>query len=277
MGPRPRRALAVGAVLLLAAGPSALAAAPGPGPSALAAAPRPYSAAHAVASRPGGTPSGAVASSGPGDRGTQLYLQNCASCHGPRGQGAQRGPSLVGVGAANVDFQLSTGRMPASHEVQQAPRRRPVFSAEDIAAIVEHVGTFGGGGPAIPRVAPGNMPAGREVFAANCAPCHGAAGAGAVLTNGWVAPPLYESTAVQVAEAVRVGPGLMPAFPSQVLSDAQVDDLAAYVRQLRGERLDRGGHPLGRLGPSTEGLVAWLVTLALLVGAVRWLGSRAGQ
>ncbi|MGR6320217.1 c-type cytochrome [Micromonospora soli] len=247
----PRRVLAVGAVLVLAAGPVALAPAP--------------------------TPTTVAPSPGPEDRGTQLYLEHCASCHGERGQGAQRGPSLVGVGAASVDFQLSTGRMPLSREVPQVGRGEPVFSAADVAALVDHVATFGGGGPPVPRVAPGDPVPGRELFAANCAPCHGSTGAGGALTNGWTAPPLYDATPTQVAEAVRVGPGLMPVFPTQVLSDAQVNDLTSYVQRLRGARLDRGGNPLGRLGPLAEGLVAWLVVLGLLVAAVRWLGRKAGE
>ncbi|MFU8850752.1 c-type cytochrome [Micromonospora sp. SL1-18] len=253
----PHRMLAAGAVLLLAAGPAALA--PAPTPTATA----------------GPTPT-ATAPAGPGGRGSQLYLQSCASCHGPQGQGTQLGPSLIDVGAASVDFQVSTGRMPLTHEVQEAWRGQPAFSADDIAALVGHVSSFGGG-PQIPRVAPGNLGSGRELFAANCAPCHGATGAGAVLTNGWIAPPLDRATPVQVAEAIRVGPGLMPVFPSQVLTDAQVNDVTTYVGRLRGERLDRGGTPLGRLGPSAEGLVAWLVALVVLVGAIRWIGRRAGQ
>jgi ubiquinol-cytochrome c reductase cytochrome c subunit len=251
----PRRALAVGAVLVLAAAPVALAPAPSPAES----------------------PSPTAAAPASGDRGTQLYREQCASCHGVQGQGTQRGPSLVGVGPASVDFQVSTGRMPVSQEVQQPRRQQPVFSADDIAALVDHVTSFGGGGPQIPRVAPGNLASGREIFAANCAPCHGATGAGAALTNGWTAPPLYDTSAVQVAEAVRVGPGLMPVFPSQVLDDRQVDDLAAYVQRLRSERLDPGGDPLGRLGPLAEGLVAWVAALGLLVAAARWLGRRAGE
>ncbi|MET7670682.1 cytochrome bc1 complex diheme cytochrome c subunit [Micromonospora luteifusca] len=250
----PRRILAAGSVLVLAVGPVAFAPAPNPA-----------------------TPTPAAATTPATDLGTQLYLEQCASCHGPQGQGSQRGPSLIGVGPASVDFQLSTGRMPLSQEVPQAERRPPVFSAEEISALVGHVASFGGGGPQIPRVAPGDIVSGRELFAANCAPCHGATGSGAVLTNGWIAPPLYDASAVQVAEALRVGPGLMPAFPSQVLTDRQVDDLTGYVRRLRSERLDQGGEPLGRLGPLAEGLLAWVVVLALLVGAVRWLGRRAGQ
>ncbi|WP_262284107.1 c-type cytochrome [Micromonospora sp. MA102] len=250
--PHPRRALVAGSVLALAVGPVALAPAPDPTPTPAATTPA-------------------------GDRGTQLYLQQCASCHGVRGQGSQQGPSLVGVGPAAVDFQLSTGRMPVWGEVSQPRRREPVLSAEDISALVDHVASFGGGGPGIPRVAPGHVVSGRDLFAANCAPCHGATGSGAVLTNGWSAPPLYDASPTQIAEAVRVGPGLMPAFPGQVLTDQQVDDLTSYVRRLRTERLDPGGNPLGRLGPLAEGLLAWLAVLVLLVAGVRWLGRRAAE
>ncbi|KXK63698.1 hypothetical protein AWW66_01685 [Micromonospora rosaria] len=252
----PARAATAGAVLALAAGPAVLAA-----PAAVAPAPT----------------SVAPAPTGGQDQGENLYRQNCASCHGDQGQGGPRGPSLIGVGAASVDFQVGTGRMPIPHEMQQPRRGEPAFSADEIAALVEHVTSFGGGGPAIPQVEPGSLPTGRELFAANCAPCHGGTGAGTELTNGWIAPPLYEATPVQVAEAIRVGPGLMPVFPSQVFTDQQVNDLTAYVQSLRSERLDRGGNPLGRLGPLAEGLVAWAVALGLLVAAARWLGRGAGE
>ncbi|MEV4808977.1 cytochrome bc1 complex diheme cytochrome c subunit [Micromonospora avicenniae] len=258
---RPRRILAVCTALVLAAGPAALATQPDPDPTPTAA---PTTAAPATAAPAG-------------QRGAELYRQHCASCHGEQGQGSQRGPSLVGVGPASVDFQVGTGRMPIPDEMPQPRRDEPVFSADEIAALVDHVASFGGGGPQVPRVVPGDLPAGREIFAANCAPCHGATGAGAALTDGRDAPPLYEATAVQIAEAVRVGPGLMPVFPSQVLTDQQVDDLTTYVRRLQSERLDRGGNPLGRLGPLAEGLVAWIATLGLLVAAARWLGRRAEE
>ncbi|MEU4640992.1 c-type cytochrome [Micromonospora sp. NPDC023814] len=263
----PRRALAVGAVLALAAGPG-VAAQPDPPPATSA----PATSAPATSAPATSAP----VASAPADRGAELYRQHCASCHGPQGQGAQRGPSLIGVGPASVHFQVSTGRMPLSSERQQPRRAEPVFSAGEIAALVGHVGTFGGG-PQIPQVAPGSVTNGREIFAATCAPCHGATGAGASLTDGSIAPPLYDASAVQVAEAMRVGPGLMPAFPSQVLSDQQVNDVVTYVRRLQSDRLDRGGNPLGRLGPLAEGLVAWIVVLALLVAAARWLGRRADE
>ncbi|GAA3777472.1 hypothetical protein GCM10022225_76680 [Plantactinospora mayteni] len=277
-GGRPNgwRALLIAVVLGLAAGPVPL-------PAAAAPVPVPTPTA---ASLPGGTaspaatggPTGTVPPADPaGARGADLYLRNCASCHGPAGQGSQRGPGLVGVGPASVDFQLSTGRMPLEKVAVQPPHRRPAFSAEDIRAIVAHVDSFGGGGPEIPTVSPGDLRTGREVFLANCAACHSAAGVGATLTNGLIAPSLEGSTPLQVAEAVRVGPGLMPAFPETVLQQRELDALASYVQELRGDRLDRGGASLGRLGPTTEGLVAWGVGLLLLVLAARWLGRRADE
>lgn len=255
----PRRAGLLGVVLVLAVGPATLAAPATPDP------PDPDPGVRTASPDPGG------------DRGELLFRQSCASCHGVRGQGSQRGPSLVGVGPASVDFQLSTGRMPVAGEPRQPRRAQPAFSADEIAALVGHVASFGGGGPQIPRVAPGDLAAGRALFAANCAPCHGATGAGAPLIDGWNAPPLYDATPVQIAEAVRVGPGLMPVFPSQVFTDQQVNDLATYVRRLSEERSDPGGNPLGRWGPLAEGTLAWIVTLGLLVAAARWLGRRADR
>ncbi|MEN3614499.1 c-type cytochrome [Plantactinospora sp. ZYX-F-223] len=264
----------IATVLGLAAGPVPLTghAAPAPTPtpgatptSAGPASPGPTSAAPAPPADP--------ATAG----GADLYLRSCASCHGPTGQGSQRGPALVGVGPASVDFQLNTGRMPLEKEAAQPPHRRPAFSADEIRAIVAHVRSFGGGGPEIPSVAPGDLRDGRELYLATCAACHSATGVGATLTNGFVAPSLEGSSPIQVAEAVRVGPGLMPAFPESVLSQEQVNALASYVQELRGDKLDEGGAPLGRLGPTTEGLVAWGIGLVLLVLVARWLGSRAGE
>jgi ubiquinol-cytochrome c reductase cytochrome c subunit len=253
-----RRVAAAAAVIALTAG-TVLAAGPVP-PAGAAPAPQP-------------TPSSTVE----GGRGAELYLRDCASCHAPRGQGTQRGPALAGVGPASVDFQLSTGRMPLRREERQPAHRTPVYPAADIQAIVAYVAGFGPGGPPIPSVAPGELTTGRQLFLANCAACHSATGGGAALTNAWIAPSLDRATPLQVAEAVRVGPGLMPEFPPSVLTDRQVDAIATYVQELRGDKLNRGGASLGRLGPATEGLVGWAIGLVLLVLAARYLGSRAAR
>ncbi|GAA1801102.1 hypothetical protein GCM10009682_23450 [Luedemannella flava] len=227
-------------------------------------------------SMPSTAPSGAATPpSGPG---AALYGQNCASCHGDRGGGTAYGPALTEVGPADVDFQLSTGRMPLRQERYSDVHRDPAFAPDEIAALVQYVASFPpGGGPTVPVVRPGDPRTGRELYLTYCSACHSAAGIGATLTNGRFAPSLMRATPTQVGEAVRVGPGLMPAFPSGVLSDADVDALAAYVDVLQSgpAELDRGGWSLGRLGPFTEGAVAWVLGLGALVLLARRLGSRA--
>src|SRR5215217_7458376 len=183
-------------------------------------------------------------------RGRTLYQQNCASCHGQQGQGTQRGPALAGVGAASADFYLSTGRMPIADEQRNPGRGPPAFGRADIDALVAYVASLGAG-PAVPAVDPaaGRLAEGERLYQENCAACHSATGTGGALTSGQVAPSLAQATPVQVAEAIRVGPGAMPRFEPQALNDPQVDSVAAYVGRLQ-EGGNRGGWDLGRIGPS---------------------------
>ena len=208
-----------------------------------------------------------------GGRGQTLYQQNCASCHGQQGQGTQRGPTLRGVGAASADFYLSTGRMPITEEQRNPARAKPAFGRSDIDALVAYVASLGDG-PAVPAVDPaaGRLAEGERLYQENCAACHSATGTGGALTSGQVAPSLQPATPVQVAEAIRVGPGAMPRFSPQALNDPQVDSVAAYVDRLRHGG-NRGGWDLGRIGPVTEGLVAWVLGL----GAVLWVVRRLGK
>ena len=37
-------------------------------------------------------------------QGRELFIQSCSSCHGVDAQGTSQAPSLIGVGAAAVDF-----------------------------------------------------------------------------------------------------------------------------------------------------------------------------
>ncbi|GAB1692890.1 c-type cytochrome [Krasilnikovia sp. M28-CT-15] len=210
--------------------------------------------------------------------GAQLYQQRCASCHGTSGGGTQRGPALTAVGPADVDFQLSTGRMPLQQERYSDVHRDPVFSPAEIDALVGYVASFPpGGGPTIPVVQPGDTHSGRQLYLTYCSACHSAAGVGATLNNGRFAPSLMRATPTQIGEAIRVGPGLMPAFPADTLSDADVNNVAGYVRVLQNRHgnLDKGGWSLGRLGPFTEGAVAWALGLGAVVLLARRLGRRA--
>ena len=209
----------------------------------------------------------------PVERGRQLYLRGCAGCHGQQGQGSQSGPSLVGVGAASAHFQLSTGRMPLAKVVDQPPRAEPAYSSIDLEALVQYVASLGPGQP-IPHLPEGDLQTGRELYIANCASCHSSSGVGAALPDGHYAPTVLNDSSQQIAEAVRVGPGLMPRFSSDVLSDEQLASIVTYVRQIP-QRDDRGGWPLGGLGPLTEGAVGWAFGLGLLLVVIRLLGQRA--
>jgi ubiquinol-cytochrome c reductase cytochrome c subunit len=202
-----------------------------------------------------------------------LYLRDCATCHGADGRGTTRGPTLVGVGRAWTDYMLTTGRMPISDPDIKTRRRAPAYSPETIQGLVDYVEGFGGGGTDIPevRVEEADLALGGEIFGLQCAACHAWAGDGGALAKRY-APALHSSTPVQIAEAVRVGPGTMPAFGTAAVPDDQLDALVAYVRYLDHPE-DRGGQPLWHLGPLVEGAVAWVVGMSVLYLAVRWLAG----
>jgi ubiquinol-cytochrome c reductase cytochrome c subunit len=214
---------------------------------------------------------------GTADVGRSIFDQTCAGCHGPDARGTPRAPSLADAGSASVDFQLGTGRMPLGPDEQYRPvHQEPKLSPDEIDAVVGYLARLHPDGPPIPQVHPANLALGRQLYAQNCAACHSAGGTGGPLTDGRSAPDLRSATPTQVGEAIRVGPGVMPAFPPGVLSAEQVDGIAAYVNTLAGEHgdLDRGGLSLGRIGPLTEGLLVFAVGLPLLLLVCRRLGSR---
>jgi quinol---cytochrome-c reductase cytochrome c subunit len=202
--------------------------------------------------------------------GRELFLISCSSCHGIDAQGGY-GPSLIEAGAALPDFMLTTGRMPLAAPGLQAMRKPPAFTEGEIASIVAYIDSLGDGIP-IPDVRPehGDLGEGGDLFRQNCAACHSSAGAGGALPLGIRAPNLHQATATQIGEAIRTGPGPMPDFSGAVLSEHDVDSIAAYIGFLQ-ESDDPGGLPLGRRGPVTEGVVAWVVGIPLLILTVMWI------
>ena len=211
--------------------------------------------------------------------GQKLFLANCATCHGLSGQGGKIGPSLVGVGAAAVDFQVGTGRMPlAGSAVPQAPSGREVmFTNQEIANLAAYVATLGSG-PAIPDSqytnGDGNAATGNQLFKTNCAMCHNFAGSGGALTQGKYAPSLRNVTGKHIYEAMVTGPQSMPVFNDQNLSPADKNDIITYLHEL-DQNKNPGGMNLGNLGPVSEGMFVWIFGLGLVVGAAVWLGSKA--
>lgn len=209
------------------------------------------------------------------DRGQRLFVESCSSCHGEEGAGGPRGPSLLESGEAAAYYYLSTGRMPLANHTEQPRRKPPVFDDEEIDALVAFVASLGEG-PALPDLdaGEGDLARGGELYRDNCQPCHSASGAGGALSYGRAAPPLRPATPLQAAAAMRSGPGQMPSFGGDLLTDAEVAEIADYVEYL-DDPADPGGLPLGRTGPVAEGFVAWFVGVVALLGIVAWIGTRA--
>jgi ubiquinol-cytochrome c reductase cytochrome c subunit len=209
-----------------------------------------------------------------GRLGAQLYGASCIRCHGPKGEGIpDRAPSLHGVGARAADFYLRTGYMPLANPHSQPHRSRVRYSPRELAALVAYVASFGGG-PRIPTPHPGrgNLAEGQALFTEHCAGCHQVGAEGGYVTNA-VAPPLEAPPPVEIAEAVRTGPYLMPRFSSKQISDAELDSIIRYVSYAKHPD-DRGGWALGHVGPVPEGLVAWFVGLALMIATCLVIGKR---
>jgi ubiquinol-cytochrome c reductase cytochrome c subunit len=216
---------------------------------------------------------------GGAESGSSLYLQHCVSCHGRGGAGAPPGaqnfgPPLQGVGEPAADFYLTTGYMPVEEPDQQPVRKSSPFSDAEIRSLVQYVGSLGGG-PPVPQPHPerGSASEGLELFTENCAGCHQVAAQGGLVVGG-IAPKLEHSTPTQIAEAVRIGPYLMPRFTKKQLDDRQVDSIIRYV-QVAQHPDDRGGWAIAHLGPIPEGLVAWLLAGSALVGVAVLIGGRA--
>ncbi len=209
--------------------------------------------------------------------GKTLFDQSCSSCHGLDAQGTSQAPSLIGAGAAAVDFQMSTGRMPAKEVGAENERKPATFTQQQIYQIADYVASLGGG-PAIPAAeqvsgAGADTGLGSQLFSANCAQCHGFAGAGGALTYGKDAPALTQATPTQIYEAMLTGPEAMPVFSDGALSPSAKRDIIAYVTQTRVEP-NPGGFSLGRTGPVTEGLVLFLGGLGFLVLIALWITAR---
>jgi ubiquinol-cytochrome c reductase cytochrome c subunit len=205
--------------------------------------------------------------------GASLFQQQCASCHGVQGQGTDNGPSLLGAGAAGADFYLRTGRMPLGAPGQPAIRHDPVFSDDQIAALVAYVASLGNG-PAIPQVQEGgDLQRGWELYQANCAACHAATGIGNAIGGGYAAADLSHATPTQIAEAMRIGPGAMPVFD---FGQADQDAIVRYVTSLRSEP-NPGGFPIGGFGPVSEGFVAIVIGLTAFVMVARFVGRRTHE
>ncbi len=225
--------------------------------------------------------------------GRELFLVGCSFCHGQNGEGVltqngtQYGPALTDVGAASVDFQVGTGRMPMTQPGQQAERKPPVYTEEEtrlLAAYVDSLGT----GPAIPTVNDYTLPEtnpdgsefdkeaaisrGGQIFLTNCTACHNFDGSGGAMPRGGYAPTLRGVSSKHIYEALLTGPQAMPSFSNGALTPDEKRDVIAYLKET-DETPGYGGFGLGALGPVSEGVFAWLVGIGALVGFAIWIAA----
>jgi ubiquinol-cytochrome c reductase cytochrome c subunit len=242
---------------------------------------------------------GSAAAAGPPSdplaaQGYRLYGEYCQACHGPdafgqagpgagtigfgpyraRGRQTGMGPSLHGVGAQAADFYLSTGYMPLEHVGDQPRRQDPLpLSQDEIRAVTAYIAGLGPG-PAIPRPDParGDLSEGQSLFTDHCAGCHQIMIQGGYVTDA-VAWPLDKATPTQIAEAVRIGPYIMPSFSAKQISDDQLNSIIRYVQYAKDPH-DYGGWGIGNLGPIPEGLVAWFFGGVVLVLTCIVIGKR---
>jgi ubiquinol-cytochrome c reductase cytochrome c subunit len=222
-------------------------------------------------------------------KGRELFLVGCSFCHGQNGEGIrtengnQLGPPLAGVGAAAVDFQVSTGRMPMAQPGAQAPRKRPAYSEEEVAALAAYVASLGPG-PAIPDESDYStegmtdeereeaVSRGGQIFLTNCTACHNFAGSGGAMPEGGYAPKIRGVEPRFIYEAMLTGPQNMPNFSNTNLTPDEKRDVIAYLESL-DETPEYGGFGMGGIGPVSEGMFAWLVGIGGCVAFAIWIAA----
>ncbi len=217
------------------------------------------------------------------EEGRKLFAVSCTSCHGLNAEGSKEAPSLIGVGAAAVDFQVGTGRMPAQQPGPQMPRKKVIFTEEEIAAIAAYVASLGPG-PSVPApeqydpegLSDADIAEGGELFRTNCTACHNVAGKGGALPWGKYAPKLGGVDPRHVYEAMLTGPQQMPVFSDEVMTPEEKKKLIGYVEEITTAP-SQGGFDLGSLGPVTEGLATWLIGLAVLVLVAIWIAAKGAR
>jgi len=210
------------------------------------------------------------------EEGGKLFAANCATCHGMGASGSPDGPSLVGVGAASVDFQVGTGRMPMQMNGPQALEKPVQFNDQQTHQLAAYVASLGAG-PAIPEESlldeKGNAAVGGELFRTNCAMCHNAAAAGGALTRGKFAPALEDTSGKHIYEAMVTGPQNMPVFSDSNITPEGKRDIITFLKQIETTG-SPGGAELGSLGPVAEGLFVWIAGLGVIIAFTIWLTSR---
>ena len=225
--------------------------------------------------------------------GKDIYDVACITCHGANLQGIEgRGPSLVGIGAGSVYFQVHSGRMPMMSNDAQAERKTPRYTEQQTQALAAYVAANGGGADIVynedgtiaqeslrganynGQIQAEDVAKGSELFRMNCASCHNFTGQGGALSSGKYAPPLAPANEQEIYQAMLTGPQNMPKFSDRQLSADEKKDIIAYLKSAK-ETPSPAGWDLGGLGPVAEGLAMWIIGISALCVAAMWIGSRS--
>ena len=207
--------------------------------------------------------------------GRQLYETSCITCHGVNLQGVNgRGATLIGVGSASVEFQVSTGRMPAVAQGAETDRKDIKFTEAQIQQLAAYVQSVGGG-PQIPdgSLRDPDIASGGSLYRLNCASCHGTTFGGAPLSAGKVAPGLKDATDRQIWGAMITGPESMPIFSNNQITEQQKRQIISYIQTLKASA-DPGGAGIDRIGPVSEAIVIWVGGVGALMIAILWIGAK---
>lgn len=181
------------------------------------------------------------------ETGHGLFGDNCAACHGVNGQGGEGFPSLIGpswLWGGDPDAIAETIRVGinSSHKDSRSSQmpdfgREHMLERKDIVNVVEFVRSLSNPGLATKETAAA-IAAGKQVFGANCAACHGEDARG--LNMG--APNLVEHAWIHGGDEVSVfntvwngRQGQMPSWEVR-LSPAERKILALYVADVLRSR-----------------------------------------
>ena len=217
------------------------------------------------------------------EEGKALFNVTCSSCHGLNGEGTSQGPSLIGVGAASVNFQVATGRMPAARPEAQIPARTPIYSDEQVDALAAYISTWGAG-VAIPKeseyspegLSEEEIARGGALFRANCSACHGIVGGGGALPEGKYAPSLLETANIHVWQAMRTGPQQMPVFSKDVITDDDAREIIGYLNKAHAQPTF-GGLGMGENGPVSEGFWVFILGIGGLAVIATWIAKKGAR
>ncbi|MBA3372015.1 MAG: c-type cytochrome [Euzebyaceae bacterium] len=218
-----------------------------------------------------------------------IYASQCATCHGAEGAGGVTSagdpvPPLAGnpdVTVPYIDLVIRVGRMPPAGDPYDNRSREVLLDAEQRRLVTAYIAEEFALEGSVPTVGEGDPVTGREVFAANCAQCHGSSGAGGVAGAGAWTPPVVNADPVTIAEAIRVGPFQMPAFNSQQITDAEIADVAAFLEVVSQEEGTPAGlvelNPVYASGFAAVFVLIVVISLFIIAGRPQWFPDPSGQ